>query len=373
MIDYTGVKCPVCERPFLKGDDIVVCPECGAPYHRSCYKKVGKCIYTDKHEAGEYWEPQKVEAPDHSKEEKNKKCPQCGTMNAKTALFCEQCGTSLTGNPERGARNRSPYSPFGGTPYPPNGQQPPTGPGNIPPYGGYPGGPSEGPNGPFPPGMGGQQIPVMFDPLGGINPQDTIEDVSAGDLAKLVQNNTPYYIPTFLFWKRFRRGRFNFCSFLFSGAWMLYRKMYKFGAIVTAIMVALYFCNLIVTNNLFTPLLEELFQEAGIALDSVTVTMEQIQQVQILLLQRPATDLFILCLPTLIWLVQLAVMLFCGIQGNKMYCNFCLNKVKKIRSSVSEEKQVAEQLQTQGGVNTSIAICFLICYLLVMWFPRLLF
>ena len=33
MLDYTGIKCPVCGVPFRSGDDIVVCPECGAHFY----------------------------------------------------------------------------------------------------------------------------------------------------------------------------------------------------------------------------------------------------------------------------------------------------------------------------------------------------
>ena len=36
MIDYTGLECPICGEKFTAQDDIVVCPECGAPYHRAC-------------------------------------------------------------------------------------------------------------------------------------------------------------------------------------------------------------------------------------------------------------------------------------------------------------------------------------------------
>ncbi len=34
MINFTGIKCPVCGKAFTDEDDIVVCPKCGAPYHR---------------------------------------------------------------------------------------------------------------------------------------------------------------------------------------------------------------------------------------------------------------------------------------------------------------------------------------------------
>ncbi|MBS6236502.1 MAG: hypothetical protein KH615_11425, partial [Clostridiales bacterium] len=40
-MDYTGLKCPVCGKPFGTDDDIVVCPEYGAPYHRACYQQAG--------------------------------------------------------------------------------------------------------------------------------------------------------------------------------------------------------------------------------------------------------------------------------------------------------------------------------------------
>ena len=43
MANYTG-KCFSCGEVFKDGDDIVVCPECGTPYHRECYLKEGKCI-----------------------------------------------------------------------------------------------------------------------------------------------------------------------------------------------------------------------------------------------------------------------------------------------------------------------------------------
>ena len=46
-MDYTGIKCPVCEKTFTKQDDVVVCPECGAPYHRECYQKEGHCIFEE--------------------------------------------------------------------------------------------------------------------------------------------------------------------------------------------------------------------------------------------------------------------------------------------------------------------------------------
>ena len=35
-MDFTKYTCPVCGETFQNGDDVVVCPECGAPHHREC-------------------------------------------------------------------------------------------------------------------------------------------------------------------------------------------------------------------------------------------------------------------------------------------------------------------------------------------------
>ena len=100
-MDYKGIKCPVCDKPFTENDDIVVCPVCGAPYHRGCYKEKGACIFTDLHESGKTWAPPvPPDAPNTASELKDKECPNCGTLNAHSALFCNICGTSLTGAPD---------------------------------------------------------------------------------------------------------------------------------------------------------------------------------------------------------------------------------------------------------------------------------
>ena len=58
---YLNQKCPVCENEFLPTDDIVVCPLCGTPHHRDCYKKNGECGNYDKHNEGFCWTPEEVE------------------------------------------------------------------------------------------------------------------------------------------------------------------------------------------------------------------------------------------------------------------------------------------------------------------------
>ena len=46
MPKYYGCPCEGCGEPLTLKDDIVVCPDCGAPYHRTCYEKLGRCIHS---------------------------------------------------------------------------------------------------------------------------------------------------------------------------------------------------------------------------------------------------------------------------------------------------------------------------------------
>ncbi len=53
---FLNEKCPVCNKTFQSNDDIVVCPECGTPHHRECYKENTKCANHKKHNESFRWE-----------------------------------------------------------------------------------------------------------------------------------------------------------------------------------------------------------------------------------------------------------------------------------------------------------------------------
>lgn len=52
MYRYAYDNCPVCGLTFTENDDVVVCPACGTPHHRECYKNFGGCANAEKHEDG---------------------------------------------------------------------------------------------------------------------------------------------------------------------------------------------------------------------------------------------------------------------------------------------------------------------------------
>lgn len=60
MYDFTGQECPICKKKFTAADDIVVCPECGTPHHRTCWQENGFCANQDQHADGFEWTPAAV-------------------------------------------------------------------------------------------------------------------------------------------------------------------------------------------------------------------------------------------------------------------------------------------------------------------------
>lgn len=100
-MDYTNELCTKCGKPFRPEDDVVVCPECGSPYHRACWEEAGACVNTALHQSGGSWQAQQ-EA--RSREMQRRECPRCHYKNLPDATFCSGCGMPLqapgAGNPQ---------------------------------------------------------------------------------------------------------------------------------------------------------------------------------------------------------------------------------------------------------------------------------
>ena len=117
---YIGEKCLVCGEVFTDTDDIVVCPDCGSPYHRECWDKEGCCIKTDLHEAGLSWQPE-AERPGADGEPI--RCSRCGQENPPEGLFCNRCGLPLNTASLNQSRAFNEPPPNGAPGYGPYGQQ----------------------------------------------------------------------------------------------------------------------------------------------------------------------------------------------------------------------------------------------------------
>lgn len=94
MPKYYGCPCEGCGKPLTLQDDIVVCPDCGAPYHRDCYEKLGRCIHAPAHAAGYEWKFPYQESELCT-------CPACGERTLRSESVCRCCGATL---PPEGAQ-----------------------------------------------------------------------------------------------------------------------------------------------------------------------------------------------------------------------------------------------------------------------------
>lgn len=196
MANYTGEKCYSCGFEFTDTDDIVVCPDCGTPYHRSCYAEHGKCINEELHESGGSWSSVGSDSVHiESQENENIRCPRCGAENTSEKLFCDKCGMPLI----------VPEKPLGFNEHLQSGDNG-----------------EQGESSNFAQGMGR----MVFD-------QNTVvEGVTLGDYARYIGINPVPMLAKFVRFGRFG-GKFsiNFFAFFFPHIYFFFRKMKGWGVL----------------------------------------------------------------------------------------------------------------------------------------------
>lgn len=333
-MDYFGYKCQVCDNEFVKGDDVVVCPECGTPHHRECYSNLGHCVNENKHSQGYDYlkdiEKQKAENTDINNEELII-CKVCGTKNPSDAFFCSRCGEpfqnftaneNVSNDNNKEQQPQSPISTIEGAP-------------NI----------------------------IMFDPLAGIKPDTDLGDgVTVGEAAKYVRQNTPYFATVFNNIKTFSKSRFNFCAAIFGGGYLLYRKMYKIGTIITVIealimIVSTYLSHFISTDPAFSQIATAFSQY------DLILYLEKLSALSSL-------EIFVYYSYFILSFVSLAISIAVGFLANKMYFNHCKKEIIKIKKSVEKPEDVDSALKTKGGVNMSLALSLWVSYIAISYLPR---
>ncbi|MDD5952336.1 MAG: RING finger protein [Oscillospiraceae bacterium] len=339
MIDYTGMECPVCGKPFTKDDDIVVCPECGAPHHRECYAAHGRCGCAEQHGTSQAWD--KV----HENRSTKKACPFCQGLNEEDAVFCSHCGRALS---EPGPQqNGNPQGqPYGAPPF--NGQQPFNG---QPPFGGQP----------FP---GANTFHI--------SPQDELEDgVTYGEAAQVVRSNVPFYMMVFYRIKNLNRNRFNFAAFFFGASWLLYRKQYKTAGIFIGINAVLTAASLLVSTFVSGPILQNIYNNLGIT-DNTLVTNTLMNQVSDAIRALDTGHLLLLALPMVFSLMALIVNIVLGAKANRWYLNHCVQTAKRVRQEATTPMEQEAAYQKRGGVNMALAMALLVIYVLANYLPMML-
>lgn len=358
-MDYTNEICQGCGKKFSDSDDIVVCPECGTPQHRECYKKENKCVNEHLHSDAYEWTPRHQTASPVQNEKTGRVCSFCGHENPDDAPACENCGQPFEffGRPifdERGNEN--------------------TGGHNIP----------DDSCSYKPPFDVGEYKPSdsKYRPYDGIisdtSKEDTEEDesnfenssrvygahftegstcgVSNRDLEVYLRANIETYKRKFTSIER-KKPTFNFGAFIFGYIWYFFRKMKKQGIIFMTLAICL-------TIGFYNPI-----KEASEALSSKTAVIQQMlteaqngtlteaQEDEILDEMQEILDEY---LPVSMAYLgcNIALNLVAALLADRFYKKKCIGDIKLINKvhAGEDDMRIAAFMQ-RGGTSFLFAVC----------------
>lgn len=178
-----GRKCVVCESYLFEEDDVVFCPDCGAPHHRDCWQSVGNCKLAELHGTPDEYKytEEPVEAPIEEKKESNT-CRRCGKELEENVQFCPYCGAGNMLN----------------TP---------------------------------------QYANAVYGAA--LNTEEQLEDgTKINEVLRVVTLNAGRYILKFKSLVGGKKLSWNWAAFLVPHGWFAFRKMYVLAAVIGALMVA---------------------------------------------------------------------------------------------------------------------------------------
>ena len=288
--DARSKQCQICHAYlFEDNDDIVVCPECGAPHHRDCWQTVGKCGLEHLHGTAEQYNPVVQNSNDEEDAKEVKTCAKCGeTTNNSNSRFCPHCGHPF-GN------GSDVFAQFG--------------------------------------------MPIIIDPLGGIHPETEIDGIKAKTMAKFVGMSTNRFIPRFVRMSKDSKTSWNWAAFFFPAAWSFSKKMDVSGIMYLILAVASKLCY--IPFNAQVELLGNTTNMTYQAIaDLVAANIGNFSAMSVLLCFIGA-------------LLSLIPRLYCGLRGEWTYKTHCVDRIKKIeKGEIGKDLERDEAFLKYGGVGT---------------------
>ncbi len=309
---YIGEKCPLCGLEFTEKDDIVVCPECGTPSHRECYKNNNGCINKSLHGTGFEWKQSEIK----SNSQELKRCPNCGAENSDENAHCFRCGALLDNHTESASdfsqEQRDESEPvFGSMPFP----------------GGF--------------------VSTRIDD------STELDGVTVGELSEYVGTNKLYFLANFMrFGKYGSKFSINLTAFLFPYYYFFYRKMYLFGAVF---LLADFLCG-IPQMLVYLP---EMAKSLGITVLS-TADFAFVDSSWFVGIASAAS------------LVSYAMMFIGGVFANYLYYRQAVHDIKEIKSETKVQTGYREAIAQKGGTSWKLVAAAIAAYVILSWAGMLL-
>ncbi len=293
-------QCVVCKKELDINDDVVVCPECGAPHHRDCWAAEGHCHYREAHGTDLEWHPreapqEQVPPPEEPPAATAKNAHAVFVVNGVTMAKCPHCGKTVSCEPQEFS------CPHCGQPI--NGV----------------------------PNLFSGTAPLHGQPVDSGEPIDGIE---AGKFARVVLQKAEYYLP------RFRRLKkqggsvvsWNWAAFLLAPYWLAFRKCYLWS-VFAAFFDLLWFV-------LMTPMSLQIASMSG----NPTSYMQILEQ----FVNNPPSQAALLLGQLAVMVLAIRAILF-GLFGNYIYKKECMKRINRLDAMPkTEAAQMAFRL---GGVN----------------------
>ena len=307
-MNFIGEKCPVCNNKFTADDDVVVCPECGAPHHRDCYKLENKCAYEELHGTDYKWQRSGSVPEKSNSVEAAFDCPVCGFPNKETDSYCTRCGSRLHAEAQphqeqktgqRGSfQGQGTYQDIFRGAETANGQE------------------------------------NMFSFLG-FDPNEDMGGATLTEVSGFVRTNILYYIPIF---KRMKdlgtKISFNLTCFIFPNLYFANRKMWLWAFIATVLEVICSLPSLIVV-------MADMSSNGAFAIPGAEILAD--------FASNHKNDLLFFndVLSMALWGVKIGCCLF----GNWLYYRFTLSSLKKIREQSADRQITPGLLILKGGTK----------------------
>jgi DNA-directed RNA polymerase subunit RPC12/RpoP len=339
-MNYENMPCPVCGKHMHEGDDIVVCPDCGTPQHRTCWMENGECANASKHFEGFVWnqspkaEPEiripevKIVPP----EEAIKICPSCGSENPGDFNTCARCGADISGVENQALFNAPPAETENRCPYCGMLTNP-----------------------------GDKLCKHCGAPLLLIPDQNTqyaysennrvIGRHTEGELTSYVRKNTKRYVPLFEKFENGKKVSFNAGAFFFGPLWFFFRKLYKAGIafIIIAACISLFYSSAASKmNDIMKPYTE--------VLQNQTATQEQLTEITDQLVKETRRPFGIGIGLTLL------VNLISAFAADRIYYKKITDDLDFVKSEVPEENMRRILSVRRGGTSILSALCGFFTY-----------
>lgn len=362
---YDGNICDGCHELLQEDEDIVVCPECATPQHRSCYEKKGQCVNAHLHGSDFVWQgkvkDKKIFGSStlvNQKEDEEEKliCPNCGHANYPGSTSCNNCNMKFTMfgvnivEAAQKEEKKSGVNPLEDKSAPKSNND-----NDMPKY-----------DPPFEIGQGegfdesqdepSQQRPEGTNPwnLGGFEDYEEIntfkgpfpvEDYTAGvrtnTLGSFIRNNAQSYINKFK-WNEIKgKKSFNWGAFIFAPYWFFYRKLFKPGIIFITLET--------IITIILTPILEPMtqFYEYLLTLDFENISEQMLYELsdKMLLITQD------IMLPVILAGAAILIMhIVSGVMANGMYKDYCLKNIAVGLSKKNPREKIAV-FAKKGGTS----------------------